>query len=60
MHLFGSKTPGLSQGFDFTAVLLLAVVVFVGAALFELSRSLPGAEHGLFLYERACPIYHQG
>jgi hypothetical protein len=60
MHLFESNAPGLRRGFDFTPVLLLAVVVFVGVALFELSRSLPGAEHGLFLYERACPIYHQG
>jgi hypothetical protein len=48
---------GSSRGFDFTPVLLATVLVFVVVAALQLSRSLPGGERGLLLFERACPIY---
>jgi hypothetical protein len=46
-----------SRGLDFTPVLLATVLAFVVTAAFQFSRSLPGGERGLLLFERACPIY---
>jgi hypothetical protein len=57
MHLLSSLSRGSWQGFDFTPVLLVTVLAFVVVALLEFSRNLPGAERGLLLFERACPIH---
>jgi hypothetical protein len=57
MSFLGFSARGWPWGFDVTPVLLAAVLVFVGLALFELSRSLPDAERGLVLFEKACPIH---
>ena len=43
---------------DFGSILLAIVVVFVVVGVLQLAASLPDAEHGLLLYERACPVYN--
>jgi hypothetical protein len=48
----------MSNGLDFTPVLFGIVLAFVAAGLFGFLSGLPGAERGLLLFERACPIYH--
>lgn len=51
--------PGVYKGmrFDFTPVLLAIVLVFVVVASAQFLRDLPGGEHGLLLFEKACPIH---
>ena len=46
-----------SRGIDFTPVLLAIVAAFAVFGSFEFVRALPGAEHGLLLFEKACPIH---
>jgi hypothetical protein len=43
--------------FDFSLVLIAAVLAFVVVATVQFTRSLPGGERGLLLYERTCPIH---
>jgi hypothetical protein len=52
------SVKGWSGGFDFTPVLLATVLIIVVVAAFQLLHSVPGSEHGLFLFEKACPIYN--
>jgi hypothetical protein len=40
-----------------TPALLASVLAFVFVAVLQLSNALPGAERGLLLFEKACPIY---
>lgn len=42
---------------DFTAALLVTVLAFVVVASTQFLNGLPGAEHGLLLFEKACPIH---
>jgi hypothetical protein len=42
---------------DFTPALLVAVLAFVVIASAQFLRALPGGEHGLLLFEKACPIH---
>ena len=51
---------GRWRGFDFTPMLVATVLAFVVVATVQLSRTLPGGERGLLLFERACPIYSSG
>jgi|HubBroStandDraft_1064217.scaffolds.fasta_scaffold1271707_2 hypothetical protein len=39
------------------ALFTVAILAFVGFAGLDVLRSWPGAEHGLLIYERTCPIY---
>lgn len=39
-------------------ILFATIMLFVCAAVLQLSQSLPGAEHGLLLFEKACPIHY--
>lgn len=39
-------------------VLIAAVLAFVVLATLEFSRSVSGAERGLLLFEKTCPIYN--
>ncbi len=45
-----------SRGFDLTPLFMVAVLVLVSVAMVDFSRTFAGAEHGLLLYERACPL----
>lgn len=45
------------HGIDLMPVLLPVVAAFVVIGLLQLLLSLPAAEHGLLLFEKACPIY---
>jgi hypothetical protein len=47
-----------APGFDLTPLFMVAVLVLVCVAMVDFSRSFAGAEHGLLLYERACPLNH--
>jgi hypothetical protein len=42
---------------DFTPALLATVLVFVVVASVQFLSSLPGAQRGLLLFEKACPIH---
>lgn len=44
-------------GFDFTPVLIAAVLLFVVLGTLDFFGSLPAGERGLLMYERTCPIY---
>lgn len=44
-------------GIDFMPILLLAVLAFVVVGSLQFLLALPGAEHGLLLFEKACPIH---
>jgi hypothetical protein len=52
---FSSKEP--ARGIDFTPILLAIVVAFVILGSLQFVLSMPGAEHGLLLFEKACPIH---
>jgi hypothetical protein len=43
---------------DFAPVFLLLVLAFAAVGSLQFAQSLHGAEHGIFLFEKACPIYH--
>lgn len=45
------------RGFDFTPVMFAMLALFIGVGTFQFLQALPGAERGLFLFEKACPIY---
>lgn len=45
------------QGIDFMPVLLAIVAAFVLIGAFQFLLALPLAEHGLLLFEKACPIH---
>ena len=40
------------------SLLFATVILFVCVAVLQFSQSLPGAEHGLLLFEKACPIHN--
>ena len=48
-----SSEPGI----DFTPILLVLVVAFVVLGSLQFVLAMPGAEHGLLLFEKACPIH---
>ena len=52
-----SSSNELPQGIDFMPVLLAIVAAFVVLGSLEFMLSLPAAEHGLVLFEKACPIH---
>jgi hypothetical protein len=56
MRLMDSS-KGPPRAVDFTPLLLATVLAFVIVATFQFLRDLPGAERGLLLFERACPIH---
>jgi hypothetical protein len=43
---------------DFTPMLLATVLAFVVIASVQFLGALPGAERGLLLFEKACPIHY--
>jgi hypothetical protein len=49
------KSP--AAGFDFTPVLFGVVLLFVVVAIVQFSQGWAGGQHGLLLFEKACPIY---
>jgi hypothetical protein len=42
---------------DFTPIFIAIVMAFVVLGSLRFLSALPGAEHGLLLFEKACPIY---
>jgi hypothetical protein len=42
---------------DFTPALFAVVLAFVAIASVQFLRDLPGGEHGLLLFEKACAIH---
>lgn len=51
-----SPSNELPRGIDFTPVLLAVVAAFVVIGSLQFMLTLPAAEHGLLLFEKACPI----
>ncbi len=48
---------GPSRGLDFMPAMVAIVLLFVIVAVVQLSGSLPNAERGLLLFEKACKIH---
>lgn len=48
---------GSSRGLDFTPALFAVLIAFVAMGAFEFFGSWPAAQHGLLMFEKACPIY---
>jgi hypothetical protein len=46
-----------SAGIDLMAPFLIVVLAFVLVGSLQFVKNLPGGEHGLLLFERACPIH---
>ena len=53
----GSPPRSPKRGFDFTPVMFAMLALFIAIGSFQFLDALPGAERGLFLSEKACPIY---
>lgn len=49
---------GVLRSMNLTPIFLATVFAFVVVAVLQFAHGLPGAEHGLLLFEKACPIYH--
>jgi hypothetical protein len=57
MHLLRrAGDPG--HGFDFTPILFATVLLFVIVSVVQFAHGIAGAEHGVLLFEKACPIYN--
>jgi len=56
MRLIDLREPP-AQGFDFTPILFAVVLLFVVVAIVQFSQGWAGGQHGLLLFEKACPIY---
>jgi hypothetical protein len=44
------------RGFDFMPVFAIAIVAFIAIATLQFSHSWGDAAHGLYLFEKACPL----
>lgn len=55
--IFSSSPNERPQGIDFMPVLLAVVAAFVVIGTSQFLLALPLAEHGLLLFEKACPIH---
>jgi hypothetical protein len=51
-------TRWTTRGLDVTPLFMATVLVLVMVAMVDFTRSFAGAEHGLVIYERACPFNH--
>jgi len=47
-----------ARRFNLTPLFMATVLVLIVVAMVDFTRGYAGAEHGLFLYERACPLNH--
>ncbi|MFZ1017694.1 MAG: hypothetical protein WAN39_07485 [Candidatus Cybelea sp.] len=46
-----------ARGFDLMPALFTVLIAFVAVGAFEFFGSWPAAQHGLLIFEKACPIY---
>ncbi|HEY3676850.1 MAG TPA: hypothetical protein VGK84_12765 [Candidatus Tumulicola sp.] len=46
-----------TSGFDFTPILLVLVALFVVVSVVQFTQGWAAGQHGLLLFEKACPIY---
>ena len=51
------QPKAVPRGIDFMPLLIVVVVAFALLGSLQFLLTLPGAEHGLLLFERACPIH---